>query len=771
MALNLLNSFGKKGVNYGLATRKADVEDTDFTSKYFVLSEFSQNLSAGKNAFTFNGSKYLKDPSEIFIECIDSQGQPLFIEMATYADVSAQVYAYKEGTAWVFSVHVYNDTADGIGKLTLYGMLGNNKTVKWSRNVTIDKTLNNTSKVRFYLTPKLEVESVLVPVLNSAAASSSIITKTLSGKLHGLAISPPKDTNLPTTNKRNIDIDYRLTVDSPPITRSTADVLACNSQMDGATVHVNINRIQQPFSTYEIIPTEVTGTFIIGNVLNNTTVQVTEPYYYKDNYGNYAVTNIVDADYTITYPYVTYNNTTSSYLTTNIGGIPYIVQQSYADITYRNIRAFSGYVARHKVYRKSLLSNADFSIIADEPITINEVLRDNLTQNKYYELLGQFYNDEHIARYWFTSSNNLALVHSPDVSINAVLVSSPTTSLLAGNDYIMVKNDSVNTNRDAIYVPFDNDQFLATSGSAYDSNFMEFKANVQYIIEVSTTILKNPAETSAGLEFYLTSSVPNARLEQAFTNRYGLRVATIASTTTGVSSQNVDNQIFFFTPANDIYGTLVIVPYRCQAYLKNISFRVYGDGGFSPDVFTTRIPWSVSTANESFEIKSELFDINNNLIYSDLRVLASFDASGSSLLPYIPGGGSVAGDLFISGNLLVSKSIEVMTGNITIDQGQMFIPNITVRPGAPPMSASRFLSVRHDTGGELAENPVVDITSDSTYLYLSLGNTPGLSTPGLNTITTRQSMASLFDASSGRRIYYNGLCVAANKIIDSGSYS
>lgn len=776
MALNLLDSFGKKGINYGLAARAADVVDTDFLSKYFIISDFDPTLSAGKNSFSFNGSSYLKPSSEILIECIDSQGNPLFVEMATYSDVAAQTYAYREATAWVFAIHVFNDTADGIGKLTLYGVLANNKTVKWSRNVTIDKTQRNDSKVRFYLTPKLEIASVLVPVIDPTIATSSIITKNLTGQLHGLAVTPPADTNLPTINKRNIDVDYRLVIDTPTGSRSSSEISMCNSQMAGATVNLILHKIKKPFAFEDITPTNITGTFTIDSVLNQSSFQVTEPYFYKDTYNNSAVTNIISASYNIAYPFVTYNNATTSYQKTTIGSQTYVVQRSYADITYRNIRTFSGYVARHKIYRKSLLANADFSIIADEPITINEILRDSLTQNKYYELIGKFYNDEHIARYWFTSSNNLQLIHTPDIAVDSMMIYSPTPGVLTGNDYIMVKNDSVTSNRNASYVPFDMTQFTSTSGSAYDSNFMAFKANVQYIFQISTTIQKDQSETDAGLAFYLTSSVANARLEQAYTNNYGLKVAELESVTSGISSENFDDQIFFFTPKNDIYGTLVIVPYRCNAVIKNISFRVYGDDGFSPDVFTARIPWTVAVANESFEVKAELFDINSNLIYSDLKVLQSFDPSGSSLIPYIPGSGATpsVGDLFVSGNLYVSHSatiqygdVNVNYGDVVLQQGNVYIPNIPVRPYAPPASASRFISVRHDAGGILAENPVVDLAADTEYIHLTLGNLPGDPTIASNVVTTRRSMSTQFDANAGRRVYWS----AGVKIVESGSYS
>ena len=629
MSLNLISSFGRRGVSYGLYTKPADVTDTEYLSRYFVVSEFSSTFTAGKNAVAVNGSGYLKSNSEILIECIDSTGQSLYIEMAKYSNDVAKTYAYKESTSFIFAIHVYNDIADGVGKLMLYGTLNDGRSVKWMQNITINKTLKNSSRVRFYIPPTLKVDSAEVPILNSITSTGLIDTKTFTGKVQGLAVTPPKDTNLSTVNKRTTDIDYRLTITDPIITNNTNDSNAFNTQLIGSIINLNINRIKLPFSNNEL-NLNVTTSYIITDVIDNHTLKIESPYYYTDNYNNNTITNIVDANFSISYPFVNYNNTTSSYQTTVVNGITYTTKQSYADIIYTNIRTFSGYVSRHKVYRKSLLSNADYSIVADEPLEINEVLSDDLTQNKYYQFLGKFYNDEHIARYWFTSSNNISLTHSPYKAVNSMFMSSPLPFTLLENDYFMVKNDSVSTNRNATYVPFDMNQYLSESGSAYDSNFMALKANVQYVVEVSAIILKDQFEQTAGLSFYFTSSIPNAKKEPTYDQKFGIKVANI-TTNQNDSIVNIDNFITFYTPKNDLYGTLVIVPRLCQAYIKNISFRVYGDSGFSPDAYVVRIPWPVEQAGESFDIKSELFDINSNLVYSDLKVLQSFDPSGSTL--------------------------------------------------------------------------------------------------------------------------------------------
>jgi len=771
MALNLLNSFEKRGVKYNLENQPAQVIDSDYLSKYFVVSEFNPTFTAGKNSISFNGSGFLMPNTEIYVECLDSAGNNLFIDLAKTSDISGKAYAYKESSAFIVAIHVYNDTADGIGKLILYGTLSDGNRVRWMRNVFIDKTLINTSKVRFYQKPLLEVTAINVPILSSAVTTTLLRPTILSGRLHSLAIDPPTDTNLASINKRNVDVDYRLIIDNPVATRTSIDYTVCNSQMLRSPIDLKINTIQQPFSNQEISPTINTASFIISNVINNSTIQIDTPYSYPDSKNNNAVTNITNASFTVEYPFVDYNNTTASYQTTTISGITYILQNSYADIVYRNIRSFTGYIARHKIYRKSLLFNADFSLVSDEPLFINELMRDNLTQNKFYELLGKFYNDLHIGRYWFTSSANLTLTHTPDVYIDSMLVGSPNYSALSGSDYIMVKNDSTQGNRNATYIPFVESEFLATSGSSYDSNFINLKANVQYLIQIDATVLKDESETEAALEFYFTSSVPAARLENEFTETRGIKLARLEADTKG-STINFDKELFFFTPSNDLYGTMVIFPYKCQSYLKNISFRVYGDDGISPDVFETRIPWPISVANEIYEIKAELFDVNHNLVYSDLRTLQNFDPSGSSLVSSIPDFGS--GSATISGSLTVGGGITVTHGNVVVSLGNLIVPNMADRPGIPPLSQSRMIAVRGDAGattkGEIVASNIVDIYHDDMYLTLVTGSIYSLVDPSVvtnNPVSARHSLATQYTPIAGRKIYW----AAGIKQTENGPYS
>jgi hypothetical protein len=759
MALNLLNSYGKRGVSFGLLTKRADVTDNDYLSKYFIVSEFSPTFTAGRNSVSLNGSSFLKVSSEILIECLDSSGNNLFIEMAVTNNSSAVTYPYKEATAFVFAIHVYNDTTDGVGKLILYGTLIDGRTVKWSRNITIDKTQQNHSKVRFYNRPLLEIESVEVPVLSTDTSNLLKSSVTFGGIAYGEAVNPSRDTVFPTVNRRNIDVDYRITVKFPLITSATAPFLSINSQMKGATAVITPLVIQPPLSMTDVAITSGPIPYIISDVITNNTFKIIDPYLHSDGKGHQVVTNISSASFSITYPFISYNNSTASYLQSNINGNLITIRQSYADVTYRNIRTFTGYLARHKIYRKSLLSNADFSIVADEPLFINELLQDSLTQNKFYDKLGKFYNQDHINRYWFTSSNNLHLTASPDIYIDSMRMTSPQYNNLSGSDYLIVKNDSAFP-RNAFYVPFDNNEFLLTSGSSYDSNFMELKTGVQYIIQISAVIEKDAPENDSRLELYFTSSLLDATKDVNFTATHGIKMATLLSDKIGTTKRFYDNVLFFYTPSSDLFGTMVIVPYRCQAHLRYISFRVYGDDGFSPDVFTTRIPWPISVANETFQIKSELFDINHNLVYSNLNTVQNFDPSGSSLIPFIPsGGGGIqpgSGNLIVSGSLYVSKSVIVDGGPVTILHGGLFVPNLGTQPRDVLISQSRFLTVREDPSfpGQISVTPVVDVGHDSNYLYVitaSLGTANIF--PG-NPVSMKTSLASQYNGGAGGHIYY-----------------
>jgi len=752
--MNLFDSFGKQGNKYDLLTRQVDIVDTSYLSKYFVVSNFNPTFGPGKNSFSINGSNFLKPGSEILVECLDPSGNALFLEMAKTSN-SPKFSVYKEGNAQIVSIQVFGDTVSGPGKLILFGTLIDGRSVRWVSNITIDKTKRNDSKVRFYQRPALEVTSVLLPQFDTAdnSENSQLL---FSGLFNGFALNPQRDTLVNSVNRRSVDINYQIENVSTTINANTDNSASFNTQMLKSNIALSINKISEPFSNRELsFNPPLTQSFAIKDVVTNHTLKLLDPFSYVDSHGNNLVANITSGSFAITYPFIGYNSLPTTYLTTSFAGNTVTIKASYADITYRNLRTFSGFVARHKVYRKSLFQKRGFELILDEPILPNELLIDNNTKNISYDKLGVFYNKIHMNRYWFTSSNNIFLTHTPDKYINSMKIDSNDPSTVDGMSYVMVKCDSTTTNRNAQYVPFNLLEFNSTSGSSYDSNFISLKQDVKYLLAGNIFIEKNPTDIDARVSFYLTGSTATIPKEQGFSSTFGVKLAEVSASNLG-PTKNLPNQLFFYTPQQDMNGTMVVVPYKCKVTLQDLSFRTFGDDGVSPDSYTTRIPWGISVANENFEIRSELFDVNSALVYSNLEVFQSFDASGESLIPFIGSGSSEPGDLFVAGKLVVSKSIFVQTGDIVIQQNNLFIPNITACTGSGfNISGSRFTRWRATTG-VICLSKLADVTHNDEYLFVSTGSDDQNAVLFDNFIKTRKSIASEYDSGHGRLVYFLG---------------
>lgn len=664
--MELLSGFGKRGVELNLLTKVADILDTAYLSTYFVLQEFPPTLTAGKNSITFNGSDLLKLNSEILVECIDSSGNPLYIESTVKTNIS-----YKESSNYILSIHVYEETSNGPGKLIFYSTRKDGATIKWVGDVIIDKTLQNSSTVRFYNKPLLEVVPILTPVLSTVGSLNKTIK--LTGSFYSFAVNPQKDSL--DINKRNVDVDYRLFFKNLPLIRNSET--SFNSQIVGSDINIAVKTIQEPYSyNNEIV--NFTSSFKVKKVINDSTIILNDIIPYNTSKNKNVVVNVVDGDFLITYPYIVYNTASesSSYLRSNTQIGNNLIKQSYANIIYRNIKTFSGFVSRHKVYKRSLFSPEEFTVIADEPLAPYELLQDKLTTNKSFDKMGSFYNQRHVDKYWF-SSRLLQLSQSSDRMIESLNINytGSKSDLDSVDNYIILKDNTSNLYRNPTYYSYNSNEFLSTSGSSYDSNFLELKKDVNYVISLNA-ILKKDLSTinslDSGLEFYFTSSLVDINLEENSVkeNRGLLKLGSIPAFNLEIEKSNSSYNILF-NVNRDLYGTLVIVPKKCTALISELSLKPYGDYGFSPDVLITRIPFPVIIANETFEIKSELFDINSNLVYSDLRTITSFDVSGSSLSFFIPGYRDPNNIEFISGSLEISKSL--LVGENTILRGSLTV--------------------------------------------------------------------------------------------------
>jgi hypothetical protein len=713
---HLLSKFQKIGKELGLLTKYVDINDTDFLSKYFVISEFNPIFGSGKNSVSFNGSQLLANESEIQIECLDSHGNSLYVEQSR-----STKFKHSDVSKFLISIHIYAETYNGNGKLILVGTSKKGEIVRWIGNITIDKTLSNFSKVRFYNIPSLEVNPVLFPVLKKSIGTELSNQIEFSSSFYTLAVSPKQDVDKSEIDVKRYELDYRLILneDAENYLPTLHATTSFNSQLEGQSFDLNIYNIVTPFS-YSETSTNITQSFKIKKIIDSKTAILSDAFYYQVGKNN-VVSNVISGSLSGSYRYISYNTSSDAYLQFT----PYSsensiqIKESYAEITYRNLRTYSGFIARHKLYRKSLLQSGDYQLIVDEPLGAIELLNDDVTINKNYSHLGEFYNQYHIDKYWFTSSNDFTLTHQVSPLINSMNIESDEYSLADGDNYIILKADSSGSVENADYVPYEKVAVDNLSGSAYNSNFISLKKDALYVLSTNVIVTKNKTDES-NLSFYFTSSTESIKLEKNYETQFGLKLGNISVSDTTEYRKFGEKQVIYFTPIDDYYGTIVVVPYKCNATLSEFSLKAYGDYGFSPDVLVTKIPFKVNMANETFDIKAELFDVNSNLVFSNLITRQTFDPDGESLYQYMAGYGT-----------LDPTKVAKISGSLTVSQS-LFLPNLE---SCPP-SGVRLVGWHYpetfppsDTDGKLCTtNVAITIDNENDIMLTSYDGSGGENT-------------------------------------------
>src|SRR6056300_379259 len=178
-----------------LSSFQTFINDENPNSDYFRITEFKDTFTGGKNGFLIEGSEYLKESTEIKIELLDVNGDPIYYEPGN------GIPEYYEGISKLIAVYVYNDTPIGLGKITILGELKQYDdngvirdiptewegayNVKWERTFQVNKNLSNEDRVRFYRRPKVTIDEIVKPIY-----SKSPQTLTKSGEASGIPLIP-----------------------------------------------------------------------------------------------------------------------------------------------------------------------------------------------------------------------------------------------------------------------------------------------------------------------------------------------------------------------------------------------------------------------------------------------------------------------------------------------------------------------------------------------------------------------------------------------------
>jgi hypothetical protein len=378
------------------------VVDTNPNSDYFKITEFKDTFTGGKNGFLIEGSEHLMESTEIKVEIIDVNGNPIYYEPGN------GVPEYYEGLSKVIAVYVYEDTPIGDAKITVLGELKSYKdgvnvkdipdnwkgvyNVKWEKSFKVNRLLPNEDTVRFYKRPNVNITEITKPIFSTAL---STITQT--GSLSGTPITPEE--GQPLVNYK-LPTFYKLKIDD-------------NTNWTGSIAN-----------TYIQIP-ELAYSGLVDNVINNKELLVKNPYT-LDGY----VAPFSNLGYTASFSYFEGIGLTASALT-----------GSFAKINISDLTTFVGDVSRVKIFRKSQSQVVDYQFIQEIALESNELLIDLESKTKNQEYYGEF-TQPIIQDYWVTSSNSISATFNQNYLYDSVKLNSPTSQFFYTSKSIAIKEGS-----------------------------------------------------------------------------------------------------------------------------------------------------------------------------------------------------------------------------------------------------------------------------------------------------------------------------------------
>ena len=332
----------RKKVSYvGLKDYSYTVYDTDAISRdFFNIIEFPDKFKAGKNLIKLraNASKLVAN-SEIFIEILDYNGNPVYYEPLQYIE--------KEGTR-VVAVYIYEDTSPGDCTVYIAGRAGvnpatnqpipwdvttrNTPNVLWSRALTIAPNDRNDVEIIYTNYPNVTVTETVQAYLQpsnvynvftqmSASGATVTITPVTNQVLNGAFGGPTgpgttsqgqQSSGTPSFGNQFYDLSVPqntlaltsgTTTLSPPLNTLngysllTTTGLPLSQSMEGGVIVINnpnINiqaltrgkasliypnsQINETNANYSTSPSQLSGSikFAIVNVINSTQALVSQ---------------------------------------------------------------------------------------------------------------------------------------------------------------------------------------------------------------------------------------------------------------------------------------------------------------------------------------------------------------------------------------------------------------------------------------------------------------------------------------------------------------
>ena len=709
------------------------VDDINPNSDYFRITDFKETFTGGKNGFLIEGSPFLKETTEVKIEILDVEGNPIYFEPGD------GIPEYYEGISKLVSVHVYDDTPIGLGKITILGELkqyvddrGVTRdipeewkgvyNVKWERTFQINKNLQNETIVRFYKRPQIQITELVKPIF-----SKSIPTVTDTVEVSGVPEIPVLDTDLSSWRAGTF---YKL--------------IRANGSWD---TDVDENTIT--ISALNYSPT-------IIEVLNDREVLVDIPYTQ-----NNLVKSFVSQSSSVTYSDFQNQVVGESALT-----------GSFAKIDMSQLKTFVGDVARVKIFRKSRNTAGDFQFVQESKLESTELLRDVTTQSDNEISYGNF-TETNLDTYWTSSNVNHPISVDSSVLSQAVkvdynntqggiqkLITSQSFSLSSDVEYTLsfktLLNGSVDSNKyikayfsgsytnnlgnEATYTQ----SFMHISASSiYNTRqdvsqnllaerdidaklVFEFKGDDWYVSNIS---LRNAQETSFSPdEFTLIQDIPRKLAQETFDFRfefYDINNNYIPVDVTATAT---------FDGGNDFPTSDKLLTFESD---RN-AFRFSSGSIANPVNQTIQFKTTINNLTGSILFTSQAFDVGGNLITSESYHDSGTLVYGSNWTGSYPG---LLTNITSAGSLITISNFSGSLDNENVPSESI------IRVGSIVYTASlenlqEFETVYRLEDGDNA--PQLIVTSNANqFIYEPTKLTPKPSGQSITVRAQRKNLASL----------------------------
>ncbi len=630
-----------------LETVNVLINDTDPNSRYFKITELPDTFTGGKNAFLIQGSSELVLDTIVKIQIKDSQGNII------YHEPGEGIPEYFEGTSKVISVYIYPDTAFGPCTITILGELSeyvvngvrvpvpenwkDTYNVKWEKQINVNPILANTTKIRFYRRPKIDIDESVLPIYNR-----NVSRVTISGSINGTAIIPAESE------------DYRTFKGVSRYELSLNGLSQFSESMERETIQING------------LPKSYTP--ILTDVTTNKKAFVDVPYYSASvtspNY--YEVKSFQSASFTMSYD--------ESVTLTNSS-----INTSFATINITDLETFSGDVNRIKVYASSKNDLGDYQLLEDVQLESNELLLTSSFQNQLNVRTGLF-TDSILSSFWtssplessvnlsvdnstllksvlltpqsdysssvglfkFYNSEVITFTKNTEYQLDFTPLLSAAADTFGGIEVYMSGSSFTPTDRNTNYGKKIGELTTNTQFRKYDKQQINFKpdsdgvGNLVYVVKggvwhIGDISLRAAQESSfSPNEITLTVNVPVKINNETFDFKFELY---------DINNNYVPvllEKEFTFTGGND-----VSVGRNLELNVSNTSFNFSTQSAF-PQFVT--IDWTTTGLTGSVTFKSQSVDINGNLITGtpqpgtldyvdvDTRTLSLGNFTGSSAL-------------------------------------------------------------------------------------------------------------------------------------------